>query len=216
MSLGEGRGSGLFPPHPRWEGGITQGDALGSPALACSLFLSWGQHCCLPPLALGFHRVLYVQMQFDQHHLTLPNPVPTERQRGDGGRREMWGLADPEQGVLPHSPNPGGFFAKGWPWGIISPPRSKADFVLQPHLTAQGVTCARPALSRLLGGAGAGALQQLNPPGSQPRNLERAREGDAGFDVALNCAKGRTWPCSPCPLVSPRLCSAVAPSEWVT
>lgn len=97
--------------------------ALLHSALACSLFPLWGQLFCLLSVALGLHQVLYVQTQFYQHHLTLPNPVSTERQCGDGGRREMWGL---EQGMLPHAPNPGGFSGKGWPWGIISPPRSRA------------------------------------------------------------------------------------------
>lgn len=115
--------------------------------------------------------------------------------------------------ILGVSPGRGGL------GGSFHPPDQglvKAGFVLQPHHTAQGVTCAHRDLSKLLGGAGAGALQQLNPPGSQPRNLERASGGDGGIDVALKCAKGRTWPWCPCPLVSPKLCSAEASSEWVT
>lgn len=103
-------------------GSLTPPLALLWSVLACSLFLLWGQHSCLPSVALGFHWVRSVQRQFYQPHLTLPNPVSTERQCGDAGRREMWGLANPEHGMLPHAPNPGGFFRKGWPWGIISPP----------------------------------------------------------------------------------------------
>lgn len=80
-------------------------------------------------VTLGSHQVLCVQMQFYQHHLPLPNPVSAERQRGDLGRRETWGLANPqgpEEGIFPHAPNSRGSSGKRWPWGIISPPRSKA------------------------------------------------------------------------------------------
>lgn len=75
--------------------------ALLRSAFTWSLFLLWGQLSCLLSVALALHQVLYVQMRFYQHHLTLPNPVSAERQCGDGGRREMWGL---EQGMLPHAP----------------------------------------------------------------------------------------------------------------
>lgn len=92
----------------------------------CLFSVLWGQHPWLLSVGSGFQQVLGVQMHFDQHHLTLPNPGSPERQPGDGSSREMWGLASSEQGMLPHAPNPGGFFGKGWLWGIISPPRPKA------------------------------------------------------------------------------------------
>lgn len=117
----------------------------------------------------GFHQLLWVQMRFYPHPLTLPHPVSAEKQCGDGGRRETWGLATPQDPGQSCPKNPS--LGRGGLGGLSHPPDRrlvKADFVFQPHHTSQGATCAHPDVSKLLGGAGAGAVPQLNPPGSQP------------------------------------------------